>query len=100
MKHLLKETTKLTDIAKTIFGDIVNKVYLAEYYSPLLQTEEVTIEIIDKCLKTSESESSDNELSVDNINIVIEFKNGNKVSFNNSEWGSISSYSEDAKIIG
>lgn len=88
-KSLLLESEKLTQIAKNIFGDIVNKVYYHDdyYFDDKI---EYTKEDMPRYLKIIESESSSDSLCVDSTEVVIEFTNGKCVIVNTSEWGSIS----------
>lgn len=51
-------------------------------------------------LKNTELDSDENTISIDAINIVIEFTNGKTVSMHTSELGSIESYQKNVKYIG
>lgn len=88
-KSLLLESEKLTQIAKNIFGDIVNKVYYHDdYYDRIKCTKEDMI----RYMQIIENESDDDLLCVDSTEVVIEFTNGKCVIVNTSEWGSISAF--------
>ncbi|ANM46567.1 hypothetical protein BI036_gp265 [Morganella phage vB_MmoM_MP1] len=88
-KSLLLESEKLTQFAKNIFGDIVNKVY---YHDDIFDDNRIEYikEDMPRYLKIIENESDDDSLCVDSTEIVIEFINGKCVIVNTSEWGSIS----------
>lgn len=73
---------KLTEIARNIFGeDIIDGVYV-EYF------DKKDIQNIKKDIE-SKNKNSENFISCDNKTVVVKFKNGNLISFTNSEWGSI-----------
>lgn len=102
-KSFLKESDKLTEYAKNIFGDIVNKVYLAVDIfdtSVSVISENQVIEDLAYNLKNTELDSDENTIAIDATNIVIEFTNGKSVSMYTSELGSIESYQKNAKYIG
>lgn len=88
-KSLLLESEKLTQIAKNIFGDIVNKVYYHDdyYFDDRI---EYTKESMIRFLSTIEFASDNNSICADYIEVVIEFTNGKCVMFNTSDWGHIS----------
>lgn len=72
---------KLTNIARNIFGDIIEAVYSA-YYDKHNKLQ------VEKMLDTYEHTNT--SIECDTLTIVMHFKNGNIVSFTNSEWGQIS----------
>jgi len=74
------KTSELTKIAKNIFGDIVETVYV-EHFS---KSDNVN-KIVEKILKNSKPD----ELQYDDNTIVIKFTNGRFVNFTGSEWCSI-----------
>lgn len=94
--YILKEVKKVTEIAKNIFGDIVAKVYYAERdysddYNRVVNSINHSIETAFNCEESIEQDGKD---------IVIEFTNGRKVMFSNSEWGCMESfYDSDIKKI-
>lgn len=65
------ENLKLRDYCVSIFGDIVKTAYITTYYDE-------TFVCFDN-----------NILSYDAQSFIIEFTNGNKIEFNNSEWASL-----------
>ena len=84
MIYTYKETTELTNIAKNIFGDIVESVSI-EYYD-----EDALEHQISKIIE----QSTEQTLQYDSQTIMIKFINGKSVIFTNSEWGSINTYIE------
>jgi hypothetical protein len=89
--YMLKEVDNVTQIAKNIFGDIVHKVYYAElHYSSV--DEATTVARIDS--EIAKSFHTEKSIDQDGRNIVIEFVNGRKVFFSNSEWGSMEKFDE------
>jgi len=96
-QYILKEVESVTQIAKNIFGDIVEKVYYAEIaYAFIAESE--TIERIDNQIESASNQ--ENSIDQDCKTVVIEFVNGRKVIFSNSEWGCMESLSnEDVKKI-
>lgn len=96
-KYLLKEDKNMTKVAKNIFGDIVNNAYYAEINYSFIPEEE-TILKLDKLILNSVHKEE--EIDQDAKVIVIEFINGKRVIFHNSEWGSMSALkSEEIKKI-
>ena len=96
--YILKENKSVTEIAKNIFGDIVCKVYYAGVHYGSIEEERV-ISTIDNEIKTAFN--SDTSIDQDGRTIIIEFVNGRKVIFSNSEWGSMEIFndSEINKIV-
>lgn len=96
-RYVLKEVGKVTEIAKNIFGNIVSKVYYADYYQDYqdyqdYEGRENIVEKMDYLIKNSFN--TEESIEQDGKNIVIEFTNGRKVLFSNSEWGSMESFSD------
>lgn len=93
--YILKEVENIAKIAKNIFGDIISKVYYAEFSDN--EENEAGRERAVKLFSLLESLSgnTENSISQDGRNIVIEFVNGRKVIFDNSEWGSMEKFSDD-----
>lgn len=98
MRYILKEVDKVTEIAKNIFGDIVSKVYYADYYQDY-EGQKNIVESMDYSIKNAFN--TEESIEQDGRNIVIEFINGRKVLFSNSEWGSMESFydSEIKEVI-
>lgn len=87
--YILKEVESVTKIAKNIFGDIVHKVYFSsEFYG----SEDETISRIDRDINSGFNR--DDCIDQDCKTIVIEFVNGKKVVFSNSEWGSMEAFND------
>lgn len=85
-KYILKEVEAVTKIAQNIFGDIVQKVYYADlHYNHVDEAQ--TIATIDKAIENASN--SETSIDQDTRTIIIEFINGRKVVFSNSEWGSM-----------
>lgn len=80
----------LTQCAKNVFGEIVVAAYVCDDFFDFLTQVENEDSIQKKMFKAISDE-------IDNgaTNIVIEFCNGRRVSFTNSEWGTISIAEED-----
>ncbi len=91
-KYILKEVEKVTAIAKNIFGDIVEKVYYAMAYYETMD-EQASISHFNYEIENSFHTA--NSIDQDCMTIVIEFTNGKKVVFSNSEWGSMESFHSD-----
>ena len=89
--YMLKEVDNVTQIAKNIFGDIVHKVYYAELHYSSVDEATSVARIDSEIAKSSHTEKS---IDQDGRNIVIEFVNGRKVFFSNSEWGSMEKFDE------
>ena len=96
--YILKEVESVTEIAKNIFGDIVNKVYYAELHYDF-RDEAIAIASIE--YKIKHSFNDDKSINQDDKTIIIEFVNGKRVIFSNSEWGSMEAFnsSEIKKIV-
>ncbi len=96
--YILKEAESVASVAKNIFGDIVNKVYYAELHYDF-RDEEKTIASID--YKINHSFNDNKSIDQDDKTIIIEFVNGKRVIFFNSEWGSMEAFnsSEIKKIV-
>jgi len=90
--YILKEVEAVTTIAKNIFGDIVHKVYYAEVHYDHRE-ESQTISMIDR--QITSACNSEKSIDQDAKTIIIEFTNGRKVVFSNSEWGSMEAFSDD-----
>lgn len=91
-KYILKESAQVTAFAKNIFGDIISKVFYAkENYD--FYTEEEIIESIDSTIENSSS--NENDLDLGALTLIIEFINGKKVIFTNSEWGDAKPFTDD-----
>lgn len=90
-KSLLLESEKLTQIAKNIFGDIVNKVYYHDdyYHEDFLESTKAEMS---RYLSGLEDESTDTSISIDFNEIVIDFTNGKRVIFSASDFGDISKF--------
>jgi len=87
--YILKEVDAVTKIAQNIFGDIVHKVYYAESHYAHVDLAD-TIARIDRSI--AQSFHSETSIDQDARNIVIEFVNGRKVFFSNSEWGAMEKF--------
>ena len=91
-KYILKKCSKTTKIAKNIFGNIVKDVFYAKQHFEFCSEKE-TISEIDSMIENSSH--IENSIDQDASTIVIEFLNGKKVMFSNSEWGSMTSLSDN-----
>lgn len=81
MKSNYLKVRKIYRIARGIFGDVVISAYIECYDKKDLQ---ITAN------KYSKLKDDEKVLDYDHDTIILEFKNGNKVRFTNSEWASIS----------
>lgn len=79
-EHYLK-VRKIYKIARAIFGDVVISAYIECCDEKDLQRT---------ANKYKHLKDEDISLSYDGDTIILEFKNGNKVRFTNSEWASMS----------
>lgn len=91
--YILKEVDKVTEIAKNIFGDIVSKVYYATCYYEHLGDKNRDDDYFDYLIK--HSFNSETSIEQDGKDIIIEFTNGRKVIFSNSEWGAMDAFSDN-----
>lgn len=88
----------LTDAAKNIFGDIVDKGYITVYCWG--DTEEELEQCFQRELSGNGTIIKNNNISFDSDNIIIDFVNGKSVSFRASKSGWIKTaidYEENAK---
>ncbi len=94
--YVFKEVKEITKIAKNIFGDIVNNVYYAD-----VLYDGINLDYLISKIDRDINNASNTNLSIDQcgINIVIEFINGQKVFFSNSEWGSMESFNNTENVI-
>ena len=84
-KTAVRKDKKLTELAKEIFGDIVNMAYITTYDFNG-DKDEITSRLDDEKF----SDSSGGNINYDAKTIWIKFTNGKIVEFHNSEWASIS----------
>ena len=82
--------------ARNIFGDIVDGVYVTTGVYSDGDDDDCLYRLI--CAEEKVSDSSDDEICYDALEIWIKFTNGKTVCFHNSEWGSIGG-TEDAVVV-
>ncbi|HUU87247.1 MAG TPA: hypothetical protein VMX17_05795 [Candidatus Glassbacteria bacterium] len=87
--YFVRENAGLLRKVKTIFGeDIVRNAWFINYTA---SRPDLAEKYLDE-MEVEEAKNPDESLiHIDAIEVVIEFSNGNKVQFETSEWGSISS---------
>lgn len=84
IKTAIRYDTELTEVAKDIFGDIVDKAYIttwAEYSDK--------DEVISRLDSNRFIKNEDGSISYDAETIWIKFTNGRLIEFQNSEWAYI-----------
>lgn len=83
---IIKYNEELTNAAKNIFGDTVEKVFVTTWNFDDSFEDEYE-EILER-IKSDENrfEIKNDSLFLDAIEIWIKFNNGNTISINNSEW--------------
>lgn len=92
---LIKHDEKLTLLAQGLFGkDLVKRAYFTHYdVSGLFgSTRQDMVNELLKKVVVNDGDNGEIILRHDNETIVIEFTNGHKVSFGNSEWGSMDTF--------
>lgn len=98
-KYLLQKSEKLTATAKNIFGDIVENVYIAKIKYEWDTIEDTNSELILELNRIEEHiDINSKKIDQDCTSIVIEYTNGKKVIFNNSECVYMSTL-EDSVIL-
>lgn len=76
----------ITDIAIEMFGDIVDKVEITDFYD---YTKEEAIEGAKVLIAKWKINLKDSGITFDGENMLVTFKNGKKIEIWNSEWGGI-----------
>lgn len=76
----------ITDIAIEMFGDIVNKVEITDFYD---YTKEEAIEGAKVLIEKWKINLKDSGITFDGENMLVTFKNGKRIEIWNSEWGGI-----------
>ncbi len=76
----------ITDIAIEMFGDIVDKVEITDFYD---YTKEEAIEGAKALIEKWKINSKDSGITFDGEDMLVTFKNGKKIEIWNSEWGGI-----------
>lgn len=76
----------ITDIAIEMFGDIVDKVEITDFYD---YTKEEAIEGAKALIEEWKINSKDSGITFDGENMLVTFKNGKKIEIWNSECGGI-----------
>lgn len=76
----------ITDIAIEMFGDIVDKVEITDFYD---YTKEEAIEGAKVLIEKWKINLKDSGITFDGENMLVTFKNGKKIEIWNSEWGGI-----------
>lgn len=84
MRYLMREDTRLSTVAKNVYGDIVDTAYIGTLYYKDSDPTPTDYDTIDSYAGTETD-----QISNDKLMIVIQFTNGRKVLITNSEWGSI-----------
>ena len=84
----------ITDIAIEMFGDIVDKVEITDFYD---YTKEEAIEGAKVLIEKWKINLKDSGITFDGENMLVTFKNGKKIEIWNSEWGGIR-FKEDKEI--
>jgi hypothetical protein len=83
MKILLKKSINLETLARNIFGDIVKTAYFCSDYQDIAEAKRELRDFDNSCNPFSDIIDNGSK------DIVLEFVNGRKVRFTNSEWGEI-----------
>lgn len=91
----LRKHEALLKSAKNIFGDIVAEAYLVYEYYAGDSDEDIENEFRSSVNSLT---TKDNSISYDGCKIALEFTNGKKVSFGNSEWAHIEKLDSNTKI--
>lgn len=76
----------ITDIAIEMFGDIVDKVEITDFYD---YTKEEAIEGAKALIEEWKINLKKHRITFDGENMLVTFKNGKKIEIWNSEWGGI-----------
>lgn len=76
----------ITDLAIEMFGDIVDKVEITNFYD---YTKEEAIEGAKVLIEKWKINLKDSGITFDGENMLVSFKNGKKIEIWNSEWGGI-----------
>jgi hypothetical protein len=86
---------RLLEAAKCIFGDIVDDAWVTviHYRNDYENTAKRLNEAVERLSIGIGAESLIDEITHDEVTVVLKFSNGSAVSFWNSEWGSISRFS-------
>ena len=84
----------ITDLAIEMFGDIVDKVEITNFYD---YTKEEAIEGAKVLIEKWKINLKDSGITFDGENMLVSFKNGKKIEIWNSEWGGIR-FPEDNEI--